>query len=96
MTMRISKLAGVLAITLCGAITPLAATADQAGQNQFVVSQDNRYFHGQLIRADLVPDGVRTITYAQYVAQQRSAGLQPRSLNQMRGITIAGTIGVFR
>ena len=94
--MPISKLSGVLALCVSCAFAPLSASADQLSANDFVVSQDARFYHGQLIRADLVPAGVRTITYAQYVQQQRLAGLKPRTINQMRGVTIAGTIGVFR
>jgi len=74
----------------------MAALADQPDPADYVVSQDNRYMLGQVIPADQVPNGIRTISYAQYVAQQRTAGLTPRSLISTGGNTINWTIGVFR
>lgn len=87
-------LAGALALVM--ALAPVSAVADQPNAQDFVVSQDARFFMGQLVRADRVPAGIRTITYAQYVTQQRNAGLTPRSIDAMLSSTGTWTIGVFR
>jgi len=96
MAKRITGRPTTLALVLACALSPMAVLADQPDPSDFVVSQDQRYMLGQVIPADQVPTGIRTISYAQYVAQQRTAGLTPRSINALRNGSLNWSIGVFR
>jgi hypothetical protein len=85
-----------LGLVLACLMAPLSIQADQAQPEDLVLSLDARFHQGQFVRADLVPAGIRTMTYAQYLEQQRLASLAPRRIKMVQGNRPGWSIGVFR
>lgn len=85
-----------IGVILACLMATLPAQADQLDPADFVLSLDARFHQGELIRADRVPAGIRTITYAQYLEQRRLAALAPRRISAPRDTRVGWSIGVFR